>query len=95
MAREQHGLATGDEPPGGKVPDLAAVDGGLRGEVEPGEVALEREPCQAEAHLDPALAMGLGPCVDGSRGARALFGWVWSVAAMCAASDLQRMRCAP
>ena len=43
-----------------------------------------------------ALAIVLEPCVDGSRGARALFGrWVWSVAAMCTASDVQRGSCAP
>ena len=54
----------------------------------------------APAHLieggRPTFAIVLEPCVDGSRGARALFGgWVWSVAAMCTASDVQRGSCAP
>jgi len=40
--------------------------------------------------------LSLGPCVDGSRGARAFFGsGIWSVAAMCTASDLQHCGCAP
>lgn len=55
--QEQNGFAIGDEPPDGEIPDLAPVDGGLRGEVESGEVAMEREPRQAEAHLDPPLIL--------------------------------------
>jgi len=52
---------------------------------------LERKPVKVVA--PPML---LEPCVDGSRGARALFGsGIWSVAAMCAASDLQHGGCAP
>jgi transposase-like protein len=51
---------------------------------------------EAIVRLVGASAMDLEPCVDGSRGARALLGrWVWSVAAMCTASDVQRGSCAP
>ena len=43
-----------------------------------------------------ALAIVLGPCVDGSHVARAFFGFgIWSVAAMCTASKMQRLCCAP
>ena len=43
-----------------------------------------------------ASPIGLEPCMDGSRGARALFGsGIWSVAAMYTASDLQHDGCAP
>ena len=49
----------------------------------------------ASVKQSSAFATDFGPCLDGSRGARALFGeWAWSVATMCAASDLHRMRCA-
>ncbi len=51
---------------------------------------------EAIIRLVGASAMRLGPCVGGSRGARALFGsGIWSVAAMCTASELQHGGCAP
>jgi hypothetical protein len=41
-------------------------------------------------------SIGLEPCMDGSRGARVLFGsGSWSVAAMYTASGLQHDGCAP
>jgi len=70
--------------------------------------SLDRERIVALAQLDfirraevvhflgPPSPLSLGPCMDGSRGARARYGsGSWSVAAMYAASDLQHGGCAP
>lgn len=54
------------------------------------------EPRRTAAKALVAFAIVLGPCIDGSRGARALFGsGMWSVAAMHAASDLRHVGRAP